>query len=490
METSGGNATLPAPGSATTIPGCDTPFSRPSAFGLFLTLAFCLLTQPQGTLLYPPSSKPPGLTLALLRLYPANCLAETAIMTIYLTRSLWCAWREGHQPKWQVTSTNKWYQIRLSLNLGPFLSQIRMTAAALLSVRSGKQADILAVLRAQTESKETELPHHSTRPGQATATGAEPNPGTLPRRRTTTLEEGITLGTSEPESPRDETIMATVDPDVLAHGQLQVDVVTLVSVLTIMAKLAFSTLPGAIRFTAWPLVVGWIGLHAVLLIFHSGGDDGINSVDSAALIRELRMIEAELNRPTAHRGFMLLSVFINSPILFYLFELLDNSGPRPEGLVSAYLGEFWVVFIFIVFALMLAAPMFVLLFLLAQLTAILIRPYFEFSVWNRKVLRGIYLMLHVVTWGGVVVTFIWRSQADVWWTENLRGVSSRVISLLCACILPVVMDMWYLFGIYSWPFSFGDLVAKTFVMVVGFCLMVMLYHVEETCKPGWLDFLG
>lgn len=245
-----------------------------------------------------------GLGVALIRLYPPYSLAEAAVIIIYLIRSPWYAWREGHRPKLQVISTNKWYQTRLLLNLRPFTSKIRMTAVALLSVRSKKQATLLATLRAQTPSQEVELttiPPHTTRPGQATAADTDPTSGTLPRRRITNLEDGITLGTSE--ASRDETILATVDPDVLPHGHVLVDVVTFLSILAILAKLAFSTLSWPIRLTAWPLVVGWMALHAVLIIFHSGGEDGINTLESAPLIRELRMIEAELKGPTTVTGF-------------------------------------------------------------------------------------------------------------------------------------------------------------------------------------------
>jgi len=486
MEAADGNATLPAHGNATTIPGCDAPFARPSAFGLFLTLAFCLLTQPRGTLLYPSPSKPPGLTLVLLRLYPPYCLAETAVIIIYLTRSLWCAWRDGHRPKLQVTSTNKWYQMRLSLNLRPFTSQIRMTAVSLLSVRSGKQATLLATLRAETPSQEVELgttPHHTTQPGQATTTGTDPIPGTLPRQRTTDLEEGVTLGTSE--VPQDETIISTVDPDVLAHGQVLVDVVTFFSVFAIMVKLAFSTLPGMIQFTAWLLVVGWMGLHAVLLIFHSGGDDGINSLESAALIRELRMIEAELNRSTAHRGFDVSSFFIIFSYGICLSGIAINK--KPEKLILADLGEFWVWFFVFILAVVMIGLFSTggLLSSFAPQNATLISPSFETRSWGKVVVKGIYLLLSAASGGGVAATYLW-SQADVWWTENIGVFVRGLISAVYARALSVAMDMGYLFDLPS----FSDLLCKTFLIAAGFCLILMSYNVEETCKPGWLDFLG
>jgi hypothetical protein len=410
MEAADGNATVPAHDSATTIPGCDATFSRPSAFGLFLTLAFCMLTQPQGTLLYASPSKPPGLTTALLRLYPPYCLAETAVIFVYLTRSLWCALRDGHGPKLQVISTNKWYQKRLSLNLRPFTSQIRMTAVALLSFRSSKQATLLATLRAQAPSQGTELAatphwHHTTQPGQANTTGANPTPGTLSRRRTTNLEEGISLGTSE--AAREETIISTVGPDVLAHGQVLVDVVTFISVLAIMAKLAFSTLPTAIRFTAWPLVAGWMGLHAVLLIFHSGGEDGINALESTALIRELRMIEAI--RQTAHRGFMVMSFFVIVSCGLYLTQLA-NENYKPEKPISADLGEFWVVYVVFVLALSLSVLLFCHFVPFAQDSWI--PPSVEVRTWKRFVAIVISLMLSAALGGAVAATYVWRSQAD------------------------------------------------------------------------------
>ncbi|KAK0750140.1 hypothetical protein B0T18DRAFT_122376 [Schizothecium vesticola] len=479
MEAADGNATLPAQARATTIPRCDATFARPSAFGLFLTLTFCLLTQPQGTLLYPSPSKPHGLTLALLRLYPPYCLTETAVIIKYLTRSMWCAWRDGHRPKLQATSTNKWYQTRLSLNLRPCTSQIRMTAAALLSVRSGKQATLLATLRAQTPSQEVELgttPHYTTRPGQATTTGTDPTPGTLPRRRNTYLEEGTTLGTSE--APRDETIISAVDPNVLAHRQILVYVVAFFSVLTIMAKLAFSTLPWTIRFTAWPLVVGWMGLHALPFIFHSGGDNGINSLEPAALVRELRMIEAELNRLTAHRGFMVSSFFNIVSCGFYLSWLVSKPYiGKPEKLISADLGEFWVVFFVLILAVM-----FVFLFLFVPY--VLFPPSVEIRSWEKVVVNGISLMLSAASGGGVMATYIWRSQADAWWTENYVGLIWGLLNVAGVFAMLVSTDQGGTFdGFYS-------LFVKTSLMAAPFYLIVVSYNVGETCKPGWLDYLG
>lgn len=460
-----------------------------------LTLAFCLLTQPQGTLLYPPSLKAPGLTLALLRLYPPYCLAETAVMIIYLTRSLWCAWREGHRPKWQITSTNKWYQTRLSLDLGPFTSRIRMTAVALLSVRSGKQAKLVAAFRAQKLSKETELAatHHSTRLGQATATGTDPTPETLPRRRTTKLEEGNLLRTSESESPQDKTIISMVDPDVLAHGQLQVDVVTFVSVLTIMVKLAVSTLPGAIRFTAWPLVVGWIGLRAVMVIFHSGGDDGINSVDSAALIRELRTIEAELNGLPAHAGVIVFLFFINVSCGYYVFQRLANEVYIPKELLWAPLEFGEAYFPVIGFVSVLVGPLLGtwvgilgLFFLVLRLSAISLNP----LDYRAKSLgiggEGAYLIVFTAFWGVMAAMYTWRSQELAWISGRMGPQFGGFLRVGYAGGISAVMDLFHFLDVPC----FGDLFVKTLVMGMGFYGMVMLYNVEETCKPGWLDYLG
>lgn len=168
MEASGGNATLPASGYATTIPGCDGPFSRPSVFGLFLTISFCLLTQPQGTLFFPDLRKSRGLGVALIRLYPPYSLAEAAVIIIYLIRSPWYAWREGHRPKLQVISTNKWYQTRLLLNLRPFTSKIRFDGCR-IAVRSFQKAGNAschppssnAISRSRTDHNSS--PHDATR---------------------------------------------------------------------------------------------------------------------------------------------------------------------------------------------------------------------------------------------------------------------------------------------------------------------------------------
>lgn len=483
MEASGGNATLPVPGSTTTIPGCDAPFSPPSVFGLLLTLAFCLLTQPQGTLLYPSHLKPPRLATALLRLFPPCCVVETAVIIIYLIRSPCYAWREGHRPKLQVISTNKWYQTRLSLNLRPFTSQIQMTAVALLSVRSKKQATLLATLRAQTPSQEVELatiPHHTTRHGQATATGTDPTSGTLPRRRTTNLEDGVTLGTSK--AAQDETIISTAGPDVLAHSEILVDVVTFLSVLAAMAKLAFSTLPLQVRFTAWPLVAGWMALHAVLLIFHSGGEDGINSLEPGALIREVRMIEAELNGPTAHRGLVVSSFFGLLSCGLYISQIA-NERFGPEELISAQIGEFWVVY----FAFHLASIVSVILYFFVSESDLWIPPPFEVGSWRGIAVKGVSLMLFSASGAAVPAAYIWRSQADAWWTERIVLFMGGLLSGALALFLSQLAYGVSLFGPVGCLHLWGKIVIMAPVFVV---LLIVLNNVEDTCKPGWLDYLG
>lgn len=454
MEASGGNATLPAPGYATTIPGCDGPFSRPSVFGLFLTISFCLLTQPQGTLFFPDLRKSRGLGVALIRLRPPYSLAEAAVVIIYLIRSPWYAWREGHRPKLQVISTNKRYQTRLLLNLRPFTSKIRMTAVALLSVRSKKQATLLATLRAQTPSQEVELttiPPHTTRPGQATAADTDPTSGTLPRRRITNLEDGITLGASE--ASRDETILATVDPDVLPHGHGLVDVVTFLSILDILAKLAFSILSWPIRLTAWPLVVGWMALHAILIIFHSGGEDGINTLESAPLIRELRMIEAELEGPTTVTGFFEWITVINMSCGIYLTYLL-NKNYKPEKLISSYLGEHW--FPFFVMILLLIVEVLLMLFATT--------PYID---WGGELAKTIAVVIALVlclgSWAIVWAASDWQAQADAWCTERLFGVGCGLFSIYLSFFLSAFICE-------------EETVFMTFLMATAFSVLLLTYN--------------
>jgi hypothetical protein len=62
----------------------DNTFSRASVFGVVLTLSFCLLTQPSGSLLYKkPSSVFGRVVFFFWRLNPLACAAE-ALLAIYL----------------------------------------------------------------------------------------------------------------------------------------------------------------------------------------------------------------------------------------------------------------------------------------------------------------------------------------------------------------------------------------------------------------------
>jgi hypothetical protein len=92
----------------------------------------------------------------------------------------------------------------------------------------------------------------ATEPGihpPATSTSAD-NPvpaASIPRRRTTQLEEGSQLR----QQALEEALLAALGKNVAAHGDDFIDFVTCVSVLTVVLKLASSSLPRGIQAVAW-----------------------------------------------------------------------------------------------------------------------------------------------------------------------------------------------------------------------------------------------
>ncbi|KAK1833526.1 hypothetical protein QBC39DRAFT_346232 [Podospora conica] len=504
MESPPGNEALPADGD-TILPGCDNAFSRQSVFGLFLTLIFCLLTQPPGTLIYVPYATP-TLTLAFLRLNPLYCLIETLIIVFFLARSLWLALRDGHRPRLQLIKSDKWYRPPLSLKTKPLTSRLRMTAAALLSFRSGKLATLLATLRAQEELPFSQIapasPTSAAQSRQGTATGTGPTPGTVPRRRTTNLGGGVDLGTNETtgsvplgrttsveggadlgtnETPGRTSIISAVGPGVLAHGEFLVDVVALFSVIAVMVKLAFSTLPVTITLSAWSLIVGWLGLHIVLFIFHSGGDDGINSLDPADLIRELSFIEKALRRPTGNIGLAVASF----PPLACLIFVLVLDGPSYFPIPVYYTSSFFSISFS-------CAP------IIFWPDSIIRNDTFLWgwsmsSFWEQSlvVLAGVPVVIWMVAMADALAGgHMWDrfERGYLFFVKVLASVMAGGMLTMGVCrsyLGPQVVDL---------PRSFWSSAANFYlnlwVVAAWLFTIVMSYPVEKTCKPEWLDLLG
>jgi hypothetical protein len=92
------NQQIPMVGSQTVLPPANNnTFSLANVFGVFLTLSFCLLTQPFGSLLY---AKPAGvfgrIVFFFWRLNPLACLAEAVLILYGLLDAIWTAIRNLH----------------------------------------------------------------------------------------------------------------------------------------------------------------------------------------------------------------------------------------------------------------------------------------------------------------------------------------------------------------------------------------------------------
>jgi hypothetical protein len=105
--------------------------STEAVFGMFLTLALCLLTQPQGSLLHGRREDWMGKVLFLIwRLNPLACFSEAVAVFIVLGDTVRELWREEQRPNW-----SHW------------ISRFQITAAALLLLRARVRDDDISVLR-------------------------------------------------------------------------------------------------------------------------------------------------------------------------------------------------------------------------------------------------------------------------------------------------------------------------------------------------------
>ncbi|KAK0641915.1 hypothetical protein B0T16DRAFT_394117 [Cercophora newfieldiana] len=285
---------------------CDE-FSRESIVGLFLTLAFCLLTQPPGNLLYrAPAARSNRkchiVGVTLLRLNPLCCFGEAILIFACLGRTVWKTQAEGRGLKFTFTSGRAGHRASISVSTGKLKARLRTSATALM------------LLRASVNFEEVER--------------------TLSQQNVPTEQaEGI----QQPRQGSDEALTAALGHNVAAHGDILIDLATFTSVLTVILKLASTSLTRSIQAAAWFLVTGWAALHALLLIFHTTRIRSPHRQESAAdILTELRLIRNDLDGPYPRWMIMCLGLCGYGYYGFFLWMLATSLAHGILGTLSQF----------------------------------------------------------------------------------------------------------------------------------------------------------
>lgn len=277
-------------------------------FGMFLTLSFCLVSQPSGSLIYRPW---PHL---FWRLSPIACLAETAFIFFSFAALFVGVF-------WDVINNNcfkdipvqwrRWAARAVAFHR-KFCHESHALACALLLVRADvgrEKPQVLAILEklgdtglfdtdgANQDATEggrgllgTAQEHPEVDVERASAI-AEPSTiphGTVSEQLPTTGVTATPSANAEATTQTDTQESPTIDltaitrstqqavalrqafgANVFAHRELSVQAVILLSITSVAAKLCTSTLPLPLASAAFFMLFSWLSVQAVLFTFHA-----------------------------------------------------------------------------------------------------------------------------------------------------------------------------------------------------------------------------
>ncbi|KAL8285868.1 hypothetical protein RB600_010032 [Gaeumannomyces tritici] len=341
--TRNGTCQQPANGS---WPGADTSpgshggtVSRAEVFGIFLTLSLCLLSQPTGSLVYRSRSILPWRLNPLASLAEAvlvlSCFAAIIVpllfgLAIDCTFDLDSSWVTSRAEIGDLSTFGGRWRRRAKLARAARLRlrvETHALAAALLLIRGDKGQrsqktasgvmDLVAELAASglfpeenqgvdTNEETAGLMAAGARGGETSRQDENGAPavaedesrqtrsaGADPNRR----QEQTTVSTATPppdtrpsqvaegssNSDRAALLRRVYGSNVLAHRELPVQMITLLSVTSVAVKLCVSSLPGPLVASGAFMLLSWMTIQLLLLVFHSRNirDTGLQALSTA-----------------------------------------------------------------------------------------------------------------------------------------------------------------------------------------------------------------
>jgi hypothetical protein len=335
------NVTAPDGGSAAAIsdaaPG--QTFGRGDVFGVFLTLAFCLLAQPYGSLVYRRSC---GM---FWRLHPMLCATEALVIYYYLACTLSTPMARGRD--WftrlhagatallllRAAVDNKDREQLVQRLLST--SFLEVEGAELAVQQRTPEANALTSLAARdaacstpasssaeravipnpdraveeadiAEAYASALAVSLTSDDHAENTGIWHSGSVQPPARTLADRMEAGLGQHNPPNDKAAVLREALGGNILAHREFLVDVATMISIVTILLKLAFTTMAWEIEVATWLMVAGWIAVQLVLLIAHRRE---LEDVEVRLAIHIARRIDDELRNPNRWLCFGVFAIY-------------------------------------------------------------------------------------------------------------------------------------------------------------------------------------
>jgi len=402
--------------------------SRASVFGVFLTLTLCLLAQPYGSFLYSqPESQTGSLAFSLWRLNPLACTAESVAILYVFLRSWF------HNP----TVTKELEEPRLQVR-----KDVRLKAAALLLLRADKRSN--------------------------------------GRRIVNQLQPYSKCGHQERAKLREEAFSTNA----FTVRELWVTIATYVAMLTVIIKLAVSTLPWHISIWAWLLVSGWLVLQSLLVAEQSAEtmeDDFDRTIQWMDLAGE-------------HLHYPILEVILSAvslPAFGYMAHVLCTQGETVPLFVR------WIE----IFPILLQMPIFAFIF---PVTATLLLSAFLVAWdelasrlrWGRFSLNfnefGVVLLFVITMWMQLGFCYFWIGSC-LDWTDKLGTQLSPplfVVMMYALLVWPIFFETRYEGEFLNSERPLIVLILNLSVTVVVFSAVMTCYDPAGTSRPSWADWLG
>lgn len=473
----------------------DSQFTHANLFGVYLTLVFCVLTQPLGSLLmgFPlelPRSLPARLSLFplhLWRLNPIACGAEGwLILAILVKRAI----EVGRLTPRNTPPRLRWER---------FLDWMHVGAMALLIIRM-PQTD---------KNKRKICKALSSFDPTADESRGDEIAGSfrlLNRHQdaANALEDGDgTLHTNE--APR-RSINDVLRPGIVTSNHGWVDAVTVLSIVTVVVKLAAVTMPWQLRIALLFMVLGWFAVALLTLLGHSRDFESVDKREVAWETQRLAQGFPWLSispsrgpgQPSSYKlpwQAVVLGTFV-LPVLVYICYTIAFSFPMNAdtthmrkietgekevhefyGLRATPAGFFIfgpriIIYYFLLFLLIAPAPLFLIMWVIPTVADC--GPCF-FFLYGMTAMPA--LLLGYIFLGYFIV--------DKYPDECALAMSVAIFVFI------LVLKAGFFIIIYATGSQFWFFwLLNPIIVGLGVPTAFELYLPKDSSKPGWLDWLG
>ncbi|KAI0865941.1 hypothetical protein F4860DRAFT_509124 [Xylaria cubensis] len=279
------NNTIP-PASPPPLLSSENTFSRANVFGLFLTLALCLLVQPYGSLLYLKPTSAVGRSVYFFwRLNPLACVLEVVLLAMAVFDGIVAAVRWRHDPSEE--SMGFWRHLQGTFRAISLLRSCgRLPDHYKTNRLEGAHQSIAEATRRDHENEATApLLLNGAGAGTGNDNGpytddASPNSSLDIADRQSVRTAGSPPATRSPSQIEEgrgndpyysETASMTsprfrMGRNFVPHAEHVIHLIGTIAVIIVIIKLAAVTIPPHIRIPAWFMVAGWIAVQALVFV--------------------------------------------------------------------------------------------------------------------------------------------------------------------------------------------------------------------------------